>query len=99
MRVVRRPKFLDDLYKAYEWIASDSERAAERLLDRVDATVERLQQYPMIGTSRDSLAPGVRSIRARPFRHLIFYRVANDELILIRMLHGARRLEAQAFEG
>ncbi len=37
MRVVRRPRFLDDLYDAYAWIASDSETAAERLLDRVDA--------------------------------------------------------------
>lgn len=98
VRVVRRPKFLDDLSEAYAWIASDSEKAAERLLDRVEATIERLQQYPMMGAPRDSLAPGVRSIRARPFRHLIFYRVAKDEIILIRILHGARRLEAQAYE-
>ena len=98
MRVVRRPRFLDDLGEAYAWIASDSERAAERLLDRVDATIERLQEYPMIGTPREALAPALRSIRVRPFRHIIFYRVVSDEVVLIRILHGARELGAQGYE-
>lgn len=98
MRVVRRPKFLDDLSEAYAWIAPDSERAAERLLDRVDATIERLQQYPLVGALREHLAPGLRFIRVRPFRHLIFYRVGSDEIVLIRLLHGARALEKQDYE-
>lgn len=98
MRVVSRPKFLDDLFDAYAWIAPDSERAAERLLDRVDATIERLGQYPMIGAPRDALARGLRSIRVRPFRYLIFYRASADEIVLIRLLHGARSLTKQDYE-
>lgn len=98
MRVVRRPQFLDDLYDAYAWIAPDSERAAERLLDRVDATIERLRLHPMIGAPRENLARGLRSIRVRPFHHLIFYRVTENEIVLIRLLHGARALERQSYE-
>jgi toxin ParE1/3/4 len=98
VRVDRRPKFLEDIYDAYAWIAPDSEKAAERLLDRVDATIKRLMQYPMIGAPRDTLAPGLRSIRVRPFRHLIFYRVSGEDIVLIRLLHGARELERQEYE-
>lgn len=98
VRVVRRPKFVDDLSDAYAWIATSGERAGERLLDRADATIERLGRYPLIGAPRDSLAAGLRSIRVRPFRHLIFYRVEEDEIVLIRFLHGARALELQDYE-
>ena len=98
MRVVRRPRFLDDLDDAYTWIAPDSERAAERLLDRIAATIERLRQFPMTGALRENLAPELRSIRVRPFRHLIFYRIGEDEIVLIRLLHGARALERQDYK-
>lgn len=98
MRVVRRPKFLDDISEAYVWIAPDSEKAAERLLDRIEATIGRLARYPLIGAPRDTLAEGLRSIRVRPFRHLIFYRLQEDEIVLVRLLHGARALERQNYE-
>lgn len=52
MRVVRRPRFLDDLDDAYAWIAVDNGTAAERLLHRVETVVERLRLYPMTGAPR-----------------------------------------------
>jgi plasmid stabilization system protein ParE len=97
VRIVRRPLFLDDLTDAYRWIAKDSQEAAERLLDCVERGITRLQQFPLIGTPRDALAAGLRSLRARPFRHLMFYRVAKDEIVLVRLLHGARALERQDY--
>jgi addiction module RelE/StbE family toxin len=97
LRVIYRPQFLRDLRDAYSWIAADNERAAEHLSDQVDAIVDRLTRFPMIGAQRDRLAPGLRSIRVRPFRHLLIYRVAADEIDLIRLLHGARALEKQDY--
>jgi toxin ParE1/3/4 len=88
---------LDDLYDAYAWIAPDSEKAAERLLDQVDVAITRLIRFPMIGAPRENLAPGLRSIRVRPFRHIIFYRVSGEEIVLIRLLHGAREMERRDF--
>ena len=52
----------------------------------------------MAGTPQEALAPSLRSIRVRPFRHLIFYRVGNDEIVLIRLIHGARALERQNYQ-
>jgi toxin ParE1/3/4 len=98
LRIVRRPKFLDDLFDAYAWIAPDSEKAAERLLDRIEATIETLRQFPLTGAHRESLGPDLRSIRVRPFRHLIFYRTSEEEIVLLRLLHGARALEDQDYK-
>lgn len=98
MRVVRRPKFQEDINDAYAWIAADSARAAERLLDRIEATIDQLKLFPRTGAPRESLAAELRSVRVRPFRHLIFYRAGEDQLMLIRLLHGARALEDQDYK-
>jgi toxin ParE1/3/4 len=98
LRVIRRPKFLDDRYDAYAWIASESERSAERLQDRIEAAIEHLREFPMTGVPREELAVGLRSIRVRPFQYIIFYRVSEDEIVLIRLLHSARALERQDYQ-
>lgn len=98
MLVVRSPKFLDDVAEAYAWIAPHSATAAERLLDRVDATVRRLALYPLVGAPRSDLVEGLRSVRVRPFRYLVFYHPQGGEVLLIRLLHGASALEQQRYE-
>jgi plasmid stabilization system protein ParE len=45
LRVVRQPKFQEDYNEAYAWIASDNEPAAERLLNRIEVTIDRLMQF------------------------------------------------------
>jgi toxin ParE1/3/4 len=67
-------------------------------ITRIGATVERLTTHPLIGAPREPLAPGLRSIRVRPFRHLLFYRIDDSEIVLIRHLHSARNLEKQEYE-
>lgn len=76
-------------------MVADSERAAERLLDQVEAAIDRLRQYPLAGAPRENLTPGLRSVRAAPFRYLIFYRVTGEDIVLIRLLHGVRNLSQQ----
>ncbi|HEY5049057.1 MAG TPA: type II toxin-antitoxin system RelE/ParE family toxin, partial [Rhizomicrobium sp.] len=63
----------------------------------VEATAARLIKFPLIGAPREALAPGLRSIRVRPFRHLMFYRIEDNEIVLIRLLHDARILENQDY--
>ena len=98
MRVVRRPLFLDDLTDAYAFLAGQSPKSADRLLDEVEVVVALLAEFPGLGRPRDGLRPGVRSFRVRRFRHLIFYRVTADEIVLLRILHGAHDLERTPLE-
>ena len=95
MRVLRRPLFLDDLADAYAHLADQSPRAAEGLLEEVQLLVDLLAEFPHLGRPRDELRSGVRSFRVRRFRHLIFYRVTPDALVLLRILHGARDLSRE----
>ena len=92
MRVVRRPLFLDDLTEAYAYLAEQSPRAADDFLDEVEALVDLLTVLPKLGRPRDELRPGVRSFRVRRFRHLLFYRLSGEDLVLLRILHGARNI-------
>ncbi len=98
MNILRRPKFVDDLADAYAWIAADNVAAAERLLSLTEVTIARLERFAYIGAPREALGPGLRSIRIRPFPHLLFYRVEGETVTLIRLLHGARDLTNEAVD-
>lgn len=98
MRVIRRPKFVDDLADTYVWIAADNVAAADRLLAVTEAAVSRLGRFPFIGAPREELGAGLRSIRIRPFPHLMFYRVGDEVVTLIRLLHGSRDLGSLGLE-
>lgn len=45
-----------------------------------------------MGATREPLAPGLRVL---PFRdYVIYYQVADDALVIVRVLHGARDARA-----
>ena len=98
MRIVRRPKFVDDLEDAYAWLAERSPIAADRLLDEIDAVVQLFAAFPDIGRPRDELGAGLRSFRPQGFQTVIFYRRADDAIVLLRLLHGARNIQGETFE-
>jgi toxin ParE1/3/4 len=88
--VRRRQVFVADLTSAYSYLADRNPKAADRLLDEVEVTVELLATFPMLGRSRNALRRGVRSIRLRRFPFIVFYRVEDDAVVLLRVVHAAR---------
>lgn len=63
----------------------------------VEATLEFLAQYPLLGTLCRYPEPQLAELRfylvEKPFdRHLIYYRTAGDKLIAFRVVPGAREL-------
>ena len=92
MRVVRRKRFLSDLASAHTHLTSKSPAAAEGFLVEVERLVNLLHEFPKVGRGREELSPGVRSFRVRRYRHLLFYRAHPDRLILLRLIHGARKI-------
>jgi toxin ParE1/3/4 len=95
VEILRRPKFIDDLSNAYAYLADRNPHAADRLLDEVETLITLLAAFPELGRGRDDLRAGVRSFRVRKFRFVLFYRVAEDNLVLLRLLHGARDTTAE----
>jgi toxin ParE1/3/4 len=91
MRVIRkRPRAADDLVEIWVYIAEDDVARADALIDDVDAKFHLLAEQPMLGRSREELAPGLRSLPLD--RYVIFYEVIPDGVAIVRVLHGARDL-------
>lgn len=63
-----------------------------------DQTLRRLARMPGLGTLWDSDKPRLTAVRFFPitkFRNrLVFYRERKDGIELVRVLHGARDIEA-----
>ena len=91
-RVTRRPLAEADVLEIWDYIADDGIAAADRWVDRLDEQFQVLAMQPMMGRARDELAPGVRSF---PFgRYVVFYLPLDGGIDVVRVLHGARDIDA-----
>jgi toxin ParE1/3/4 len=83
------PIATQDLRAAYDYVAEDSVTAAEALLDRIFAVVERLEQYPRMG--RGGRVDGTRELVIAGTPFVVVYRVGPKRVDVIAVLHAARR--------
>ena len=91
-QVTRRPLAEADILEIWDYIADDSLTAADRWVDHLDEQFRVLATQPSMGRARDELAPDVRSF---PFgRYVIFYMPLDDGIDVVRVLHGARDIDA-----
>ena len=58
-----------------------------RYLDLLRGDMAGLRANPAIGTMRDAISPGVRSLASGS--HRIFYRDTPDAVIVLRVLHAS----------
>lgn len=90
LRVWRHPKADDDLLEIWLFVARDSVRAADRLLDSIEEKCRLLATYPAIGPARDDIGPGIRTVSVGPY--IVLYRQREDRVDIVRVVHGARNL-------
>lgn len=79
---------LADLGVLLDAIATQSPQGARRVQRRIQAVIGLLPLHPHIGTLTD--APGIRRITTPPYPYLVFYEVAQAEIIIHAVRHGAR---------
>ena len=60
-RIARRPRAPRDLVEIWIFIVRGGERAADRLLDRIEGALGTLADNPLIGRARPELALDLRS--------------------------------------
>jgi toxin ParE1/3/4 len=87
-----RPRAKADLVAIWEYIARDNEAQADAFIKTVDEKFRLLAQNPGIGRVRDELGASVRSLPVG--RYVIFFRSGETYLEIIRVLHGARDVQA-----
>jgi toxin ParE1/3/4 len=69
--------------------ASSSLEVADRFIDSLTSRFFLLTQNPYLGRRRDQdLRPGLRSFLAE--NYVIVYRIEDDDVLILRVLHGNR---------
>ena len=91
----KRPKAEADLLEIWLYVAQDSPRAADRLLDRIETQCRLLADNPRLGRARPEIAPDARAWKVG--RYLVLYREQGDGIEVVRVVHGARRIERIEF--
>lgn len=92
MRVVYTVLADEDLLDIWLYIAQDNIPAADRTAERLKQRCQTLGVSPMLGGKRDDLVAGMRYLIEG--NYAIFYRVQQDAIEILRVLHGARDFPA-----
>ncbi|MFM8717111.1 MAG: type II toxin-antitoxin system RelE/ParE family toxin [Spartobacteria bacterium] len=93
MKLLLAPRTKEDILEIWEFIAAHDEVAADRYIDHLRDRALELIAFPQLGRTRDEIQPGLRSLLAR--NHLIFYRLQDAEIQVLRILHGSMDLPNQ----
>ncbi|MCC5806295.1 MAG: type II toxin-antitoxin system RelE/ParE family toxin [Opitutales bacterium] len=80
-----------DLDEIWDYIAGDSERAADHLIDEIVEKCRELAILKGVGHRREDLLPGLLSLAHR--KYVVFFR-RNERVEIVRILHGARDIPA-----
>ncbi|MBD2607247.1 type II toxin-antitoxin system RelE/ParE family toxin [Scytonema hofmannii FACHB-248] len=90
---VARTRLADeDLLEIWRYIAQNNIEAADRLLEKIDRKCQLLADSPRAGVKRDDLATGLLCLIEG--KYLIFYRITDETVEILRILHGAQNLKA-----
>ena len=79
-----------DLVRIWQSIASDSEKAADDVLDQLQARAEELISFPKMGPLRSGRHKDVRQLVEG--NYLIFYRIADQTIEILHVFHGKQDL-------
>jgi toxin ParE1/3/4 len=96
LRVTHRVVWLEtarhDLKQLYDWIADQADAdIALNYTARIESHTAKLADWPMIGSPRDELAVGLRTITYRR-RTIIVYQVVAGDVEVMRIFHGGQEL-------
>jgi len=64
--------------------------AAQRFSDRIQQVGERIGRFPL-GFQEVAERPGVHRVPMVRYPYLIFYKIIAEEVVVLRVIHGARK--------
>lgn len=89
MRVVWLDRALDDIEAIRSYIADDNPIAARGVFGLIQFHVGQLGLHPHIG--RPGRAESTRELIVSGTPYVVPYRVSNDKIEILAVIHGARR--------
>lgn len=88
MNLVWTHSALGDLEHARDYVAQEDPSAAARLARRVIEVAALLRETPAIG--RRGRVPGTREMAVTRTPYVLVYRLGEDAVEILRVLHGRR---------
>lgn len=74
---------------AIEWYRARSERAANRFIDAVDQSIQKIRENPRLWPV---FRAGCRWIRTRKFPYVLYFQIGSEErIVILAVAHGHRR--------
>lgn len=89
MRLSRTATYHADLAAIVDYIARDNPDAALAIWDRIEGRVERLAAFSKSG--RPGRVEGTRELVVTGTPFIVAYRVTDESIIVLRVMHGARQ--------
>ena len=89
MKLRYSKRALQQIDKSLGYVAERSPAGAAKVEQRMTTLLALLQQHPLTGIK--TRIPGVRRMFLTPHPYLIDYFVADDEIVVQRFRHTARR--------
>lgn len=89
MRIRWQDDAINDLIQVRRFIAMDNPSAAARVADRIRSAVPELADQP--GMGRPGRVPGTREKVLADIPYIIAYRVEENSVVILRVLHTSRK--------
>ena len=88
MKLVWSARSLDDRREIYTYIEGENPWAAITVDERIEASAQRLIQFPESG--RPGRVEGTRELLVRRAPYILPYRIVGDSVRILRVIHAAR---------
>ncbi|MBD2197894.1 MULTISPECIES: type II toxin-antitoxin system RelE/ParE family toxin [Calothrix] len=96
--IKKRPQVIRDLIDLATYIAQDNLNVSDSFLIAAEATFKQLAKTPAIGKVCQFTNPNladIRQISIKGFKkYLIFYRITESAVDILRVIHSARDIES-----
>ena len=87
-----------DLAEIWSYVAAEASQAiATRLVQKIKSDFSPFCEFPQLGPARDQFATGLRVGFSGSYA--IYYQPTETELVIVRVLHGARDAVAISSRG
>ncbi len=98
MSIDFQPRSLSDIELAVDDLNLWRAYAGKRFLERLKETLLRLEHFPLLAGKHEPTSPIFPELRVsvirKDFGYIVFYAPSNDGIIVIRVLHGSRNIDA-----
>ena len=89
MRVRYTKPALADLSDSFDYVCEHNPAAALDIVDAIEASIKNLPQHPRMG--REGRWPDTRELIVPGTDYIVAYEIGAGEIIIIGVIHGAKR--------